>query len=89
MLRRPADSRDLPKILNTPAKPRGPSKAALRRVEAAEQSMAEIEAEYAAATAALAADREALDAREAEEAERHHAARKAAERELSQARRAL
>lgn len=89
VLRRPAKSHDLPAALPKAAKPKGPSKAALRKVEEAEQRLAGIEAEHQAATDEIASQRAALDAREAREAERYKTDRRAAERDLAKARRAL
>ena len=89
VLRRPAKSHGLPAALPKATKPKGPSKAALRKVQAAEARLADLKAEHQDAGAELAEQRAALDAREAEEAELYAQARHAAERELAKARRAL
>lgn len=89
VLRRPAKSHALPAALPEANKPKGPTRAVLRRVEEALQRLVHVEAEHDAAVAAVAAERAALDTREATEAERHDDARKSAERDLAKARRAL
>lgn len=89
VLRRPAKSHVLPAALPRIAKPKEPSKAALRKVEDARQTLAKVEAEHGAAVDALAAARAALDVREAEEAEHYDDARERAARNLARARRAL
>ena len=89
VLRRPAKSHALPAVLPEVSKPKGPSKAALRKVEEAAQRLAEIEAEHKAAVARVAAERAALDAREAEDDARFESQRRAAESALAKARRAL
>ena len=89
VLRRPARSHILPAALPKVVKPKGPSKAAMRKVEEAEQALAAVDADHRAAVAQIAAQRAALDAREAEESERYEAARRDAERDLAKARRAL
>jgi len=89
VLRRPATSHALPAALPRTAKPRGPSKAALQKVEDAEQALSALEAEHEAAAAQIADQRAALDAREAEESERYETDRREAERALARARRAL
>ncbi|WP_421931896.1 hypothetical protein [Phenylobacterium sp.] len=89
VLRRPARSHALPAALPRAAKPKGPSKAALRKVEEAERRLADLEAEHERAAAELAAQRAALDDREAEDSERYETDRRKAERALAKARRAL
>ena len=89
VLRRPARSHVPPAALPRAAKPKGPSKAALRKLEQAEQDLAEIEAAHAQAAAGFARERETLEAREAKETEAYEAERDAAERALAKARRAL
>ncbi len=89
VLRRPAKSHALPAALPKAAKPEGPSKAALRKVEDAQTRLASVEAEHDEAVADMAAQRAALDAREAEETERYEEARRAAERDLAKTRRSL
>lgn len=88
VLRRPARSHILPAALPKVVKPKGPSKAAMRKVEEAEQALAAVEADHRAAVAQIAAQRATLDAREAEESERYEAARRDAEHALAKARRA-
>ena len=85
VLRRPAKSHILPAALRKVAKPKGPSKAALRRVEEAELRLAEIEARHGQTVAAIAAERAALDARRDKAAEAYEADRRAAQRALAKA----
>ena len=85
VLRRPAKSHVLPAALPKVAKPKGPSKAALRRVEEAELRLAEIEARHGQTVAAIAAERAALDARRDKAAEAYEADRRAAQRALAKA----
>lgn len=89
VLRRPARSHALPAALPRAAMPKGPSRAALRKIEEAEQALSAVEAEHEAAVAQIADQRAALDAREAEESERYETDRREAERTLAKARRAL
>ena len=89
VLRRPAKSHVLPAALPKTTRPKGPSKADLRKVEEAEQRLAGVEAEHRETVADIAAQRAVLDARDAAEAERYEAARRAAERDLAKARRSL
>ncbi|MDO8799672.1 hypothetical protein [Phenylobacterium sp.] len=89
VLRRPAKSHTLPAALPKAPKPRGPSKAALRKVEEAERALADIEAAHDEATADLARQRAALETREAEEVVRYETDRDVAGRALAKARRAL
>ena len=89
VLRRPAKSHALPAALPKVVEPKGPSKAALRRVEEAEHHVAKVEAAHQAAVAAIAAERAALDARQAEGLEAYDADRREAERALTKARRSL
>lgn len=89
VLRRPAKSHVLPAALPKTSKPKGPSKASLQRVEAAQTRLSGLEAAHEDAVARLAAERAGLDAREAEETERYEEERRAAERALAKARRAL
>ena len=60
VLRRPAKSHALPAALPKSPKPKGPSKAALRKVEAAERKLAELEAGHDEMVAAIAADGKTL-----------------------------
>ncbi|MBR7619587.1 hypothetical protein JKL49_09325 [Phenylobacterium sp. 20VBR1] len=89
VLRRPAKSNARPAALPHTVKTKGPSKAALRQIEKAETRLAGVEAEHDEAIAEMAAQRAALDAREAAETEHYEDARRAAERDLAKARRAL
>lgn len=89
VLRRPAKSHVLPAALPKVVKPKGPSKAALRKVEAAEHHLAEVEVAHEAAAAAIAAERTALDARESEALEAYQADSREAERALAKARASL
>lgn len=89
VLRRPAKSHVLPAALPKVAKPKGPSKAALRKVEEAERRLDEVVATHRETAAAIAAERAALDAREAEAAEAYETDRRAAQRALSKARASL
>ena len=89
VLRRPAKSHVLPAALPKAVEPKGPSKAALRKVEEAERHVAGVEAAHQAAVAAIAAERAALGAREAEALEAYEADSREAERALAKARRSL
>ncbi|MBP9231132.1 MAG: hypothetical protein KBF34_06385 [Phenylobacterium sp.] len=89
VLRRPAKSHALPAALPKSPKPKGPSKAALRKVEAAERKLAELEAGHDEMVAAIAAERAALDARAAEAAESYETSRDRARRDLAKARKDL
>ncbi|MES2722480.1 MAG: hypothetical protein V4656_04935 [Pseudomonadota bacterium] len=86
VLRRPAKSHVLPAALPKVVKPKGPSKAALRKVEAAELRLAQVEATHQETAAAIAAERAALDAREAEADEAYETDRRAAQRAVTKAR---
>ena len=85
VLRRPAGTRgELAKLKPPkprPARPAGPSKAALKKVAGLEKKLAELDAAHAAAAAALERRRSALEAR-------HGAQRAKLEAALSAARRA-
>jgi hypothetical protein len=85
VLRRPAGTRDelagLKAPKPRPAKPAGPSKAALRKLAGLEKRLADLDAAYAAAAAKLEKQRAALEAR-------HVAQRAKLEAALSAARRA-
>ena len=89
VLKRAAASQDLPAKLPTAAKPKGPSKAALMRVEALESRIASLDTQHRDALTALAAERAVLDAREAAAAEHHAAERQRLHRDLAKARRDL
>ncbi|CAN5894459.1 hypothetical protein BH11PSE1_BH11PSE1_31830 [soil metagenome] len=89
VLRRPAKSHALPAALPKTPRPKGPSIADQRKVEEAEQRLAGVDAEHQETVAEIAAQRATLDAREAEETERYEDTRRAAERDLAKARRAL
>jgi hypothetical protein len=89
VLRRPAKSHALPARLPKVSKPKGPSKTALAKVERAQTHLAGLEAEHQDIVTDIAAQRAALDAREAEAIERYEAERREAERALAKARRAL
>ena len=89
VLRRPAKSHLLPAALPKVVKPKGPTKAALRKVEEAELRLTEVDATQRETAAAIAAERAALDARQAEALEAYEADRRAAERALAKARRGL
>lgn len=91
VLRRPADSKGaLSKIAKArPAKPKGPSKAALRKVERLKRSLEALAERRADAEARLEAEREALEARAEREAARLDAEAAKLEAALSAAREAL
>lgn len=89
VLRRPAKSHALPASLPKAPKPKGPSKAALAKVERAQTHLAGLQAEHEDAVADIAAQRAALGARETEVTERYKVERCEAERALAKARRAL
>src|SRR4051812_13082617 len=88
VLRRPAGTRDDLKKLK-PARPKGPSKAALKAVAALEAKLADLDAAHDKAAAALDAERAALDRREEALHARHEARRGKLEAGLSAARQAL
>lgn len=73
------------KVPKRPEKPKGPSPAALRKVARAEARLEGVEGAHATLKARLAADRVALEAREARAAREYEAAQAA----LDEARRAL
>ena len=77
------------KVPKRPEKPRGPSAAALRRVARAEAALEGVEGAYAQARARLAADRTALEAREARAEREYETARDEAHAALEAARAAL
>lgn len=91
VLRRPADSKGaLSKIAKArPVKPKGPSKAALRKVERLKRSLEALAERRADAEARLEAEREALEARAEREAARLDAEAAKLEAALSAAREAL
>lgn len=91
VLRRPADSQGaITKIAKAkPAKPRGPSKAALRKVEALERKLEALETSRAAAEARLDADRAELEARAERQAERFDDEARRLRKALNEARDAL
>ena len=92
VLRRPADSQgalaELSK-LKPAAKPKGPSKAALRKVEDLERRLADLEQRRTAAEAALDTARAELEARAEREAARFEAEAGKLNAALSRARAAL
>lgn len=91
VLRRPADSKGaLSKIAKArPAKPKGPSRAALRKVAALEQKLEALAERRADAQARLDAERQALEVRAERDAARFDAETAKLEAALSQAREAL
>lgn len=91
VLRRAASGAKAPilKVPKRPETPKGPSPAALRRVARAEAKLEGVEGAYAQAQARLAADRTALEAREARAEREYEAGREAAQAALDEAREAL
>ncbi len=92
VLRRPAGTRgELAKLraARPPAKPRSPSKAALKKVADLERRLAELDAAQDAARAKLAQEREALERRSEAQARDYAAERDKLEGALTAARRAL
>jgi len=91
VLRRPAGSRAAlaQARVARPAKPAGPSKAALKKVEALERRLRSLEAGLSEALAHFDRERTALHARETRERERADVERAKLEAELVKAREAL
>jgi hypothetical protein len=91
VLRRPAGSRAaLARVkVARPARPAGPSRAALKKVEALERRLQALEERLSQALAHFDRERTALHAREARERERADAERAKLESELARARAAL
>jgi hypothetical protein len=91
VLRRPADSKGaLTRIAKLkPAKPKGPSKAALRKVENLERKLDALKASRAAAEARLDAARAELEARAERETEKFDAEAEGLRKALETAREAL
>ena len=73
------------KIPKRPARPKGPSAAALRKVARAQAKLEDVEAAHDAARARLAVDRTALEAREARVEREYDAARETAQTDLDAA----
>jgi hypothetical protein len=92
VLRRPAGSREALarlKLAKAPPKPKGPSKAALKKPADLEKQLADLDAAHASAAAKLARKRAELEGRsQALEAD-HAARREKLEAALTSARRAL
>jgi hypothetical protein len=72
-----------------PVPPKGPSPAALRRLERARAALNEVDAVYERETSRLDAAREALEAKAARATSEHEQARATAEQELAQAQKAV
>jgi hypothetical protein len=91
VLRRPANTKDaLAKVAKAkPAKPKGPSKAALRKVEGLERRLTALRDRRAQAEARLQAARAQLDRRETEESARFDTEMRRLEDALREARREL
>jgi hypothetical protein len=91
VLERPAGSAARLKAIKaaTPAKKKGPSKAALKKVADLEAELEALEDGWAEQTAALQKARDALDAREAREQAAHEAERAKLSERLTKARKAI
>lgn len=91
VLRRAASGAKAPilKMAKRPAKPKGPSAAALKTAARAKARLEDVEAAHDDALARLASDRTALEAREARAEREYEAAREKAQAELDAANEAL